>query len=95
MGSNRRSSLDIEASILRALSNDDLTLNKIVTYMNLNRKLARRYVRELSGIGFLEVRNNKAFDSYSTTEKGIEWLTRYKSLLRDMKSGPQVPDDCF
>jgi predicted transcriptional regulator len=95
MNSQRRSSLDIQASILRAVSNDELSMNKIVVYVNLNRKLAKKYVRELFGKGFLEVKNDSKFERYSTTEKGMEWLTRYKLVIRDLKSGSVVPDDGF
>lgn len=95
MNAQRRSSLDIQASILRALSGDELSINKIVAYMNLNRRLAKKYVRELFGKGFLEVRNDSTFERYSTTEKGKEWLTRYKLVIRDFKSGSAVPDDSF
>lgn len=95
MSPKRRSSLDINASILSAISVDELTLNKIVTHVNLNRKNARKYIRELSGSGFLEARNGKRFDSYLATEKGMEWLTRYKLLLHDLKSGPVIPDIGF
>jgi predicted transcriptional regulator len=72
MSSKRRSSLDIQASILRTVSNDDLSLNKIVAYVNLNRRLAKTYVKELFGKGFLEVRSHGRFESYATTEKGMD-----------------------
>ncbi len=81
----RRTGLDIDAAILSALAFDNLSINKIVFHLNLNRKRAKNRVEALFYSGFLQVHNHARFDSYSITQKGIDWLSRYKRLMQEMK----------
>jgi len=83
---SRRTRLDIEAAILSAVASDNLTMNKIIFHVNLNRKRAKESVQNLFHSGFLQVHNHSRFDTYSITQKGIDWLDRYKLLVREVRS---------
>jgi len=79
---SRRSHLDIHYSILKASCCEGLSLSRIIVYVNLNRRLAKRCIEELVEGGLISTVEEADSLSYMTTEKGSNWLKTYKSLIR-------------
>jgi predicted transcriptional regulator len=81
----KRSSLDINASILDFLIVTDATLSGITSSVKLNRNRAKEYVKGLINQGFVRQKQLR-FVTYSVTEEGISWLKLYRSLVGGMSS---------
>jgi len=79
----RRSHIEVQASILKALASEYLTINQLAIRVNLNRVLAKTYVKELSQKGRIERKKTKRLERYSATQRGVAWLKRFESLVRD------------
>ncbi|TMI15045.1 hypothetical protein E6H33_06945 [Candidatus Bathyarchaeota archaeon] len=79
---SRRSHLDIHYSILKAACCEGLSLSRIIVYVNLNRRLAKRCIKELVDGGLICTVDEADSPSYVTTNKGTSWLETYKSLIR-------------
>jgi predicted transcriptional regulator len=79
----KRSSLDIDASILGLLVATEATLNGITISVKLNRHAAREHLKALVNQGFVRQKQLR-FVTYSVTEEGISWLRLYRSLARRM-----------
>ncbi len=79
----RRSHIEVQASILRALASEYLTINQLAIRVNLNRVLAKTYVKELSQKGRIESKKMKGLERYSATQSGVAWLKRFETLVRD------------
>jgi len=71
----RRNDLDICADILRTTRNGAKKTH-IVYKANLNFNMIKRYLKRLIGGGLL----SHADGHYTTTNRGLSWLTRYEDL---------------
>jgi len=71
----RRNDLDICADILRVTRNGAKKTH-IVYKANLNFNMIKKYLGRLIGGGLL----SHADDHYTTTDRGLSWLSRYEDL---------------
>ena len=71
----RRNKLDIFAEILK-LAKDGSKKTRLVYLTNSNFSIMKKYIRTLIENGFIELSNGQIF----TTEKGFEFLEKYKDL---------------
>jgi predicted transcriptional regulator len=76
----RRSQMQIEAAIIKVVISDYLTTNQIAIRVNVNRVLAKSYMKKLAERGLVETKKIKGLTNYSATPKGIAWLKRFESL---------------
>ena len=79
----RRSQADICADILRVASNG-AKKSHIVYKANLNFRIVKGYIQTLIMGGLLAAEEDKFY----STEKGNEFLKKYKELLVPMKALP-------
>ena len=76
--------MDIEASILDSVLTEAASVNRIMITANLNRKAAKAHLQGMISSGLVHLlRGSEGYSLYSSTEKGIRWLKRYKSLVED------------
>lgn len=78
-GVMRRNAAQIIAEILSVASNG-VHKTRIIYRANLNAVRAERYIRYLIVRGFLSVEEGPNGGVYNATEKGREWLSRYREL---------------
>jgi predicted transcriptional regulator len=78
----RRSRMDIEASILECFLVESASVNKIMRHANLNRDAVKIHVSRMISHELVKKigGGSKEYMVYSATEKGILWLKRYRSL---------------
>lgn len=86
-GGKRRSHIEVEAAILRALVSEYLTINQLAIRVNLNRVLAKNYVKELSQKGRVESKKTKGLARYSASQNGVAWLKRFETLASNPRYG--------
>ena len=83
----RRTWRDVWGSILKCLAKGNATQNRIMTSTNLNVRVTRNYLRDLTSSEFVHaVSQSKGRKVYSITETGKKWLGIYKTLLALEKS---------
>jgi predicted transcriptional regulator len=93
-----RTRFDIQAAIIERALPEGATLNGIVTSVNLNRKIARKFIMKLIEVGFMRVdqKRKNPFVTYSATAQGISWLKDYKTLVNparsDFRALNRIPD---
>jgi predicted transcriptional regulator len=73
----RRSRLDLYAAIVKALISDGITANALIIHLNLNSRLAKKYLAGLLQEGLIEVQREGRFATYSATQEGREWFELY------------------
>ncbi len=78
----RRSSADICADILSVAVNGAKKTH-IVYKANLNFRIVKGYIKTLVSGGFLTPEDD---ERYYSTEKGVEFLKRYRALLVPMQA---------
>jgi len=79
----RRSHLEVQAAILRALAADYMTMNQLAIHVNLNSAFAKRLVKELFDKGQIETRVIRGLASHSATQSGVAWLKHFDALVHD------------
>jgi len=79
----RRSQLEMEAEILRALAAESLSTYNLIYHVGLNRRTAKRSIGEVLTRGLIEAKRTERGIQYSITAKGTEWLSLYKNIVRD------------
>jgi len=90
----RRNNLDISADILRAARNGSKKTH-VIYRCNLNFKMVKPYFERLIGQGMLTL----ADGYYTTTRRGLTWLSRYGDLRYDAATPPPdtavfvIPED--
>jgi len=80
--SRRRDKLEITRDILN-VSKDGIRKTHIMYQANLSFKLLEAYVNRLVEQGLLRIVENP-YRTYTTTEKGIEFLKEFKDIERYM-----------
>jgi len=84
---NRRHRLEIIHDILKA-AEQGCRVTSIVYRVNINSKLAKKYVNLLLETGMLELRNNPKNDLreiYMTTGKAKEFVRTYRYLMEGLQ----------
>lgn len=75
----RRNAVQIIADVL-SVASSGVNKTRIVYRANLNAVRAEKYIRYLMARGFMSVEEGPAGGVYTVTEKGKEWLSKYKEL---------------
>jgi len=81
----RRNDLDICADILRT-TRDGAKKTHIVYKANLNFNMIKRYLKRLIGGELLTL----ADGHYTTTDRGLSWLSRYEDLTYIPAMSPEA-----
>ena len=78
----KRNRLDIIHDILNAISEKNGTIKPthLLYKSNLSHKVMAEYLKELIGKGLIEETQNKKGKTYSMTEKGFDFLNKYKGF---------------
>jgi predicted transcriptional regulator len=88
----RRSPIEIRASVLESLLEDDLTLSGIMRATGLNRETTRIQLDELIARGFIKKVGGSLWTRYSVTEKGVKWLRQYRTIADEVGSNRNLRD---
>lgn len=79
---SKRSHLGINAEILKALLSNELTVNQLTRYLNLNTRMTKTSMDELLAKGFVVTNHEKRFTTYSATPLGARWLNTYLIVIK-------------
>jgi predicted transcriptional regulator len=85
----RRSHLAVCAAVLNALAAEKMSLNRITVHMNLNRRVAKLCLEELTASQLVTAEGTDSM-SYFATDEGIDWCRRYRLLVSELRYGPKV-----
>jgi len=80
-----RSHFEIIASMLEAMRDVDATTFTLMKQARVSYRLLRKYLTYLAELGFFETNIRKGRISYRTSDRGFEYLQRYR-ILEDMLS---------
>ena len=80
-----RSHFEIIASMLEAMRDVDATTFTLMKQARVSYRLLRKYLTYLGEMGFFETNIRKGRISYRTSDRGFEYLQRYR-ILEDMLS---------
>lgn len=78
-GIMRRNAIQILADIL-SVASSGVHKTRIIYRANLNAVRAEKYIRYLIAKGLMSVEEGPTGGIYTATEKGKEWLSKYKEL---------------
>ena len=76
---HRRAADDIKAEIV-AIASKDVSKTQVMYRCNLSFKQTRDYLRDLTNVGLLEIKESEERKWWITTEKGKEWLLVLQKL---------------
>lgn len=74
----RRGRVDVIADIL-SLALNGVRKTQLMYQANLNFRRREKYVESLIGLGLIDVKSNSPV-TYTTTERGREWLKNYEKI---------------
>jgi predicted transcriptional regulator len=86
--SRKRDKLQIIFDILKAISekNGKIKPTHILYKSNLSHQMMEEYLQELIGKGFMEVHETKSQKTYSLTQKGFDYLNKYRLIVEFIDS---------
>ncbi len=79
MMGDKRSRFEIFVAILK-VTNTEANMTKIVYGANINFKMAQNYLEYLLDKGFLALTSENGKKTYSTTDKGRDFVKKYGEL---------------
>ena len=88
----RRSEIEIKASILDCLLEEDSTVNKIRDRVGLNLGMTKTRLTKPIALGFVKRIDATGWVRYSATEKGVKWVRHYRKVADEAGLGPRKRD---
>jgi len=82
----KRTRLEIYSTILEALAAENMTANRLTIRLNFNHRFTKECVSFLVARGLVEASGEWRPVLYSITSTGLDWLTRFKQVVRELES---------
>jgi predicted transcriptional regulator len=84
----KRDRLQVIHDILNAIreKNGNVRPTHILYKSNLSHQMMEEYLGELIGKGFIEIHSSKEGKTYSLTQKGFDYLNKYKLITEFVDS---------